>query len=161
MHESQRLADSPRRKEGPKKCTIPEEIPHFDHVFGEWVKRVDEGTVIRPAPEQEDAILLDGGGVYTDKEEELRPRVRVGNNHRHIFLRDQPVEVRFRNKLQAEDRFKVVSGKGKAMLIAQDHDANEMLKTGGIQLADRYLETVQHTDYDFRDRKPLTTAHQE
>ncbi|KAF3575146.1 hypothetical protein F2Q69_00059793 [Brassica cretica] len=47
------------------------------------------------------------------------------------------------------------------MFIAQDHDTNEMLKTGGIHLAYRYLEAVQHTDYDFRDRKPLTTAHQE
>ncbi|KAF3574663.1 hypothetical protein F2Q69_00059697 [Brassica cretica] len=47
------------------------------------------------------------------------------------------------------------------MLIAQDHDANEILKTGGIQLAYRYLEAVQHMDYDFRDRKPQTKAHQE
>ncbi|KAF2584393.1 hypothetical protein F2Q70_00035670 [Brassica cretica] len=107
------------------------EIPHFDHVFGECEKRVDEGTVIRLAPEQWDAIL------------------------------DQPIEVRFRNKLQPKDRFKVVSGKGETMLIAQDHDANEMLKTGGIQLAYRYLETVQHTDYDFRDRKPQATVHLE
>ena len=145
MHESQRLADSPRRKEDPEKWTIPEEIPHFDHVFGEWVKWVDERPVIRLPPEQWDAILFDGCIVYTNKEEELRPRVRVGNkplNHRHIFPTDQPVEVSFRNKLQPEDRFKVVSGKGEAMLIAQDHDANEMLKTGGIQLAYRYLETV-------------------
>ncbi|KAF2620666.1 hypothetical protein F2Q68_00039307 [Brassica cretica] len=145
MHESKRLADSPRRKEGPEKRTIPEEIPHFDHVFEEWEKRVDEWTAIRLAPEQWDAILFDGRGVYTDKEEELRPRVRGRNkplNHRHIFPRDQPVEVRFRNKLQPKNRFKVVNGKGEAMLIAQDHDANEMLKTGGIQLAYRYLETV-------------------
>ena len=69
--------------------------------------------------------------------------------------------MRFRNKLQPEDRFKVVSGKGEAMLIAQDHNANEMLKTGGIQLAYRYLEAVQHTDYDFRDQKPQTIVHQE
>ncbi|KAF3603131.1 hypothetical protein F2Q69_00036177 [Brassica cretica] len=47
------------------------------------------------------------------------------------------------------------------MLIAQDHDANEMLETGGIQLAYRYLETIQHTDDDFRNRKQQTTAHQE
>ncbi|KAF2619862.1 hypothetical protein F2Q68_00038940 [Brassica cretica] len=98
MHKSQRLADSPRRKEGPEKRTIPKKIPHFDHVFGEWEKRVDEGTVIRLAPEQWDAILFNGCSVFTDKEEELRPQVRVGNktlNHRHIFPRDQSVEVRF------------------------------------------------------------------
>ncbi|KAF3518758.1 hypothetical protein DY000_02058482 [Brassica cretica] len=55
----------------------------------------------------------------------------------------------------------MVSGKGDTMLVAQDHDADEMLKAGGIQLAYRYLETVQHTDYDFRNRKPQTAAHQE
>ncbi|KAF3553971.1 hypothetical protein F2Q69_00015189 [Brassica cretica] len=47
------------------------------------------------------------------------------------------------------------------MLIAQDHDPSEMLETGGIQLAYRYLETIQHTDDDFRNRKPQTTVHQE
>ena len=67
--------------------------------------------------------------------------------------------MQFRDKLHPEDRFKVVSGKGEAMLIAQDYDANEMLKTVGTQLAYRYLEAVQHTDYDFRDRKAQTTAH--
>ncbi|KAF3494993.1 hypothetical protein DY000_02052926 [Brassica cretica] len=164
MHKSQRLTDSPRRKEGPEKQTIPKEISHFNHFFGEWEKRVDEGTVIRLAPKQWVVILFDGCSIYTDKEEELWPRVGVGNkplNHRNIFPRDQPVEVRFRNKLQPKNRFKVVSGKGETMLRAQDHDANEMLKTGGIQLAFRYLETVQHTDYDFRDQKPQTTACQE
>ncbi|KAF3585328.1 hypothetical protein F2Q69_00029031 [Brassica cretica] len=35
----------------------------------------------------------------------------------------------------------MVSGKGETMLVAQDHDADEMLKAGGIQLAYRYLET--------------------
>ncbi|KAF2537723.1 hypothetical protein F2Q68_00019677 [Brassica cretica] len=162
MHESQSLANPPRRKEGLGKRTIPEEIPHLDYVFGEWVERIDEGTVIRLAPEQWNAILFNGRSIYTNKEEELRPRVRVGNqplNHRHVFPRDQPVEVRFRDKLQPEDRFKVISGKGEAMLIAQNHDTNEMPKTGGIQLAYRYLEAVQHTDYDFRNRKPQMTAY--
>ncbi|KAF2592199.1 hypothetical protein F2Q70_00043254 [Brassica cretica] len=49
-HESQRLADSPRRKEGPEKRTISKEILNFIHVFGEWEKRVDAGTDIRLAP---------------------------------------------------------------------------------------------------------------
>ncbi|KAF2585028.1 hypothetical protein F2Q70_00035966 [Brassica cretica] len=164
MHESQRLVDSPRRKEGPEKQTIPEEIPHFDHVFGKWGKRVDQGTVIRLAPERWDVILFDRCSVYTGEEEELRPRVKVGNkplNHRHICPRDQPVEVRLRDKLQPKDRFKVVSGKGEAMLVAQDHNADEMLKAGGVQLSYRYFETVQHTDYNLRNRKPQRAAHQE
>ena len=69
--------------------------------------------------------------------------------------------MRLRDKLQPKDRFKMVSGKGETMLVAQDHDADEILKAGGIQLAYRYLETVQHTDYDFRNRKPQTAANQE
>ena len=43
-------------------------------------------------------------------------------------------------------------------LIAQDHHANEMLETGGIPLAHRYLETIQHTDDDLRNRKPQMAA---
>ena len=62
--------------------------------------------------------------------------------------------MRLRDKLQPKDRFEVISGKGETMLITQDHNADEMLKTGGIQLAYRYSETVQHTDYDFRNQKP-------
>ena len=69
--------------------------------------------------------------------------------------------MRLRDKLQPKDRFKMVSGKEETMLVAQDHDADEMLEAGGIQMAYRYLEIVQHTDYDFRNRKSQTTAHQE
>ena len=47
------------------------------------------------------------------------------------------------------------------MLITQDHNTNEMLETGGLLLAYRYPETIQHTDYDFRNRKPQTTVHYE
>ena len=92
-----------------------------------------------------------------DEEEELRPRVGVGNkplDHRHICPRDQPIEVWLRDKLQSKDRFKVISSKGETMLVAQDHNADEMLKTGGIQQAYRHSEMVQNTDYDFRNRKP-------
>ena len=99
-----------------------------------------------------------------DKEEEPLPRVKVGDksfDHRHVVPRGQPVIIRLRNKLQPKDRFKVIGGKGQTMLITQDHNANEMLEIDGIQLADRYLEAIQHTDDDFRNREPQTAAHYE
>ncbi|KAF3573368.1 hypothetical protein F2Q69_00059181 [Brassica cretica] len=75
--------------------------------------------------------------------------------------RGQPVIVRLRNKLQFKERFEVLGGKGETMLITQDHNADEMLEAGRIQLAYRYLKTIKHTDDDFRNREPQTAAHHE
>ncbi|KAF2618576.1 hypothetical protein F2Q68_00040313 [Brassica cretica] len=47
------------------------------------------------------------------------------------------------------------------MLVAQDQDSNEVLDAKGIQLAYRHLETIQHTDDNFRNREPQATAHYE
>ncbi|KAF2608809.1 hypothetical protein F2Q68_00044266 [Brassica cretica] len=54
----------------------------------------------------------------------------------------------------------MISGKGNTVFETQDYNANKVLKTGGGQLAYRYLEAVQHTDNDLWDRKPQATAHQ-
>ena len=75
--------------------------------------------------------------------------------------RDQPVIVRLRDELQSKERFEVVGGKGETMLITQDHNADEMLEAGRIQLAYRYLKTIKHTDDDFWNREPQTAAHHE
>ncbi|KAF2559136.1 hypothetical protein F2Q68_00016756 [Brassica cretica] len=47
------------------------------------------------------------------------------------------------------------------MLVAKEHDANKMHETGGIQLAHRYLETIQRADDDLRNRKPQAAEHYE
>ncbi|KAF3541481.1 hypothetical protein F2Q69_00022640 [Brassica cretica] len=82
-------------------------------------------------------------------------------DHRHVVPRGQPVIIWLRNKLQPKERFKVIGRKGQTVLITQDHNANEMLETDGIQLAYRCLEAIQHTDDDFRNRKPQMAAHYE
>ena len=47
------------------------------------------------------------------------------------------------------------------MLVAQDQDSNEVLDAKRIQLAYRHPETIQHTDDNFGNREPQTTAHYE
>ena len=45
------------------------------------------------------------------------------------------------------------------MLVTQDHDAYEVLDTDGVQLAYRYLKTIQHANKDFENWKPQTATH--
>ena len=67
--------------------------------------------------------------------------------------RDQPIIFRLRDELQSKERFEVVGGKGEPMLITQDHNSNEMLETGRIQLAYRYFKTIKHKDDVLRNRE--------
>ena len=62
--------------------------------------------------------------------------------------------VRIFDELKPQKHFKMIDGKGKAMLVAQDQDPNKMLNGKGSQLAYRNLETVQHSDEDFGDWEP-------
>ena len=62
--------------------------------------------------------------------------------------------VRIFDELKPQKRFKMIDGKGKAMLVAQDQDPNKMLNGERSQLAYRNLETVQHSDEDFGDWEP-------
>ncbi|KAF2539679.1 hypothetical protein F2Q68_00021209 [Brassica cretica] len=113
---------------------------------------------------KEDATLFDGRGAYTDKEEKLLPRVEVGEkplDHRHEIPRDQSVLVRLRDDLQPKERFEVVDVEGETVLVAQDHDANEVLDTDGVPLTYRYLKAIQHADDDFGNQKPQAAAHYE
>ncbi|KAF2579420.1 hypothetical protein F2Q68_00003780 [Brassica cretica] len=114
--------------------TVPEQIPHRNNVLRKRSKRIDEWTIVRQPPEQWDTTLFNGRSVYTNEEEKLLPRV---------------------------ERFEVIDGMGETMLVAQDQDSNEVLDTKGIQFAYRHLETIQHTDDNFGNQEPQTTAHYE
>ena len=114
--------DSPRRKEGPEKQTIPEESLTSITSSGNGGSGLIKGLSF--------ALLRNDGMQFSPTDAAfIRAKKK---NHRHICLRDQPVEVRLRDKLQPKDRFKVISGMGETMFIAQDHNADDMLKTGQI-----------------------------
>lgn len=93
------------------------------------MNRADEGVSVRLASKHRNAFFLDGRSIYANEEENFPPHVAVGDeslDHRHMFPKGQPEDIRLLDFLQSEQRLEVIGGKSETILVAQDHDAHEM-----------------------------------